>query len=89
MIESFCLAILSTLVKQLGQQTITMILDALDGKGPAVVEELHQIGMSIVADLQLNVSTTWMRAQILAMESAVDATVDVAEEAKLAAEGQK
>lgn len=88
-IEALGLAIFGVLVKQLGPEVVAMILDVLDGNGGKIESELQQMGMRVLADLQLAVSTTEMREQLVAMETAVDAAVDVAEEAKLAAEGQK
>lgn len=88
-LEALALAIFGTLVKQLGPSVVAGILDILDGKGETVKTELEQLGLRILADLQLSVSTDVLRAQLVAMESAVDATVDIAEEAKLASEGQK
>lgn len=88
-IEALGLAIFGVLVKQLGPEVVAMILDVLDGNGGKIESELQQMGMRVIADLQLAVSTTEMREQLVAMETAVDAAIDVAEEAKLAAEGQK
>lgn len=88
-IEALGLAIFGVLVKQLGPEVVSMILDVLDGNGGKIESELQQMGMRVLADLQLAVSTTEMREQLVAMETAVDAAVDIAEEAKLAAEGQK
>lgn len=85
---SFCVAIFTTLVQQLGPEVVAMILDVLDGKGGDVLDEVHQVALRVVTDLQLTVTTDMLRAQLVAMEQAVDAVVNAAEEVKLKSEGQ-
>ena len=86
---SFVTAIFATIVQQLGPEVVAMLISVLDGNGAAVTDEIHQIAISILADLQKTVTTDVLRAQLIAMEQGVDAIVNVAEEAKLASEGQK
>lgn len=85
--ESVALAVLKTLVEQLGTEMVSLIIDNVSSADPAtaatqILSDLSELGAGIVQAVLIVIEPAAAKAAVAATYAAVEATADAAEDAR-------